>query len=55
MFKFLHNILLILVILSTWLSKISDFNHLKIKFAQKTQKSKNKSKKISKGKNQRNM
>jgi hypothetical protein len=31
------------------LSKNSDFNHLKIKYAQKTQKSQNKSKKISKG------
>jgi hypothetical protein len=37
------------------LSKNSDFNHLKIIFAQKTQKSQNKIKKISKGKNQGNM
>jgi hypothetical protein len=37
------------------LSKNSDFNHLKIIFAQKTQKSQNKIKKISKSKNQGNM
>jgi hypothetical protein len=35
------------------LSKINDFNHLKIIFAQKTQKSQNKIKKISKGQKSR--
>jgi hypothetical protein len=35
------------------LSKNSDFNHLKIIFAQKTQKSQNKIKKISKGQKSR--
>jgi hypothetical protein len=37
------------------LSKISDFNHLKIIFAQKPKKVKIKSKKSAKGKNQGNM